>query len=137
MSHHGQQQYHQQQQGGRGAGGSSRSRGSNAAASQQQQRQSHRPTAPVSTRPTPQPSLRESSLSLTSLRQTQQALAAHHATTPQAAGPHLAPLVGPRVQDMIHAIDPKFGIDSEAQEQVLQLADDFMDKLMRQSLRLS
>ena len=35
------------------------------------------------------------------------------------------------------SIDPHFTIDSEAEEQVLQLADDFLDKVIQQGLRMA
>eukprot|EP00536_Pseudo-nitzschia_multiseries_P007616 jgi/Psemu1/287240/fgenesh1_pg.181_\ len=53
------------------------------------------------------------------------------------AGPHVAPLVGPRIADLVKSIDPNYGIEADAEEQVLQLADDFLDKVTKQAIRLS
>lgn len=52
-------------------------------------------------------------------------------------GAHLAPLLGERVQDILNSIDPNYVIETEAEEQVLQLADDFLDKVINQSMRLA
>lgn len=49
----------------------------------------------------------------------------------------MAPLVGERVQDILNSIDPNYVIETEAEEQVLQLADDFLDKVINQSMRLA
>jgi transcription initiation factor TFIID subunit TAF12 len=49
----------------------------------------------------------------------------------------MAPLVGQRIQDLVSSLDPSYTIDSQAQEQLLQLADDFLDKVCKQSLRLA
>lgn len=73
---------------------------------------------------TPQPSPSEGHLSLT-------------AATPRGPGPHLAPLVGERIADLVKSIDPNYVIDRDAEEQVLQLADDFLDKVTRQATRLA
>jgi len=48
-----------------------------------------------------------------------------------------APLVGKRIQDLVQSIDPNYTLDAEAEEQVLQIADDFLDKVTRQSIRLA
>ena len=45
------------------------------------------------------------------------------------AGPHTAPLIGQRIADLVAAIDPNYTIDRDAEDQVLQLADDFLDKV--------
>jgi len=52
-------------------------------------------------------------------------------------GPHLAPMVGPRIRELIKEIDPNYGIESDAEEQILQLADDFLDKTIASSIRLA
>jgi len=49
----------------------------------------------------------------------------------------MAPLVGPRIADLVKSIDPNYGIDPDAEEQVLQLADDFLDKVTKQAIRLA
>jgi transcription initiation factor TFIID subunit 12 len=83
-----------------------------------------KPAAPQA-RPTKQPTAHEGRLSLT-------------ATKANATGAaHLAPLVGQRIQELVKSIDPNYRIDTEAEEQVLQLADDFLDKVTRQSLMLA
>ena len=69
-------------------------------------------------RPTPQPTAHEGRLSLTSKQPG-------------------APLVGPRIQELVQSIDPNYTLDPEAEEQVLQIADDFLDKVTRQSLRVA
>lgn len=76
---------------------------------------------------TPQPSSIESKV-------TMQASAV--AISP-AIEPYMAPLVGQRIQDLVSNLDPSYTIDSQAQEQLLQLADDFLDKVCKQSLRLA
>lgn len=53
------------------------------------------------------------------------------------SGPHMAPLVGPRIADLVRSIDPNYGIEPDAEEQVLQLADDFLDKVTKQAIRLA
>ncbi|CAJ1931818.1 unnamed protein product [Cylindrotheca closterium] len=59
------------------------------------------------------------------------------AEKPTNGAPHMAPLLGDRIQDILNAIDPNYVMETEAEEQVLQLADDFLDKVIRQSLRLA
>lgn len=49
----------------------------------------------------------------------------------------MSPLVGQRLRDLVASLDPNYVLDAEAEEQVLQLADDFLDKVTRQSLRLA
>jgi transcription initiation factor TFIID subunit 12 len=80
-------------------------------------------TAPIATasrHPTPQPTALESRLSSTA-----------------AAAPHMAPLIGPRLGDLVRTLDPNYTLDCQAEQQLLQLADDFLDKVVRQSLRLA
>ena len=74
---------------------------------------------------TPEPRGTEARLSLTG------------AAPAQVPGPHLAPLVGERIADLVKSIDPNYVIDPDAEEQVLQLADDFLDKVTRQATRLA
>jgi Transcription initiation factor TFIID subunit A len=54
-----------------------------------------------------------------------------------AAGPHVAALVGPRIADLLASLDPTFSIDDQAQEQLLQMIDDFLDKVCQQSMRVA
>ena len=49
----------------------------------------------------------------------------------------MAPLVGQRVQDLVKSLDPNYTIDIAAEEQILQLADDFMDQVTRQAIRMA
>jgi transcription initiation factor TFIID subunit 12 len=46
-------------------------------------------------------------------------------------------LVGKRIQDLLHSIDPNYTLEPDAEEQILQIADDFLDKVTRQSIRLA
>jgi transcription initiation factor TFIID subunit 12 len=81
---------------------------------------SRRPSAktPKSTKTTPQPSAPEARLSLTTKH-------------PQPT------LVGPKLQDLVKSIDPNYTMDAEAEEQVLQLADDFLENVTKQALLLA
>jgi transcription initiation factor TFIID subunit 12 len=79
-------------------------------------------------KPTPTPGVAEGRVSLP-LSAAQLAAAAKV--------PHAAPLVGPRIRDLVKELDPSYTIDAQAEEQVLQLADDFMDKVCRQSVKLA
>lgn len=49
----------------------------------------------------------------------------------------MAPLVGERISDLVKSLDPNYTIDVAAEEQVLQLADDFLDQVTRQSIRMA
>lgn len=53
------------------------------------------------------------------------------------SGPHMAPLIGQRIDSLIKEIDPNYGIEPDAEEQVLQLADDFLEKVTNQAVRLA
>lgn len=46
-------------------------------------------------------------------------------------------MVGPKLQDLVKAIDPNYTMDTAAEEQVLQLADDFLETVTKQSLLLA
>lgn len=74
--------------------------------------------------PTPQPLENEAFLSAT-------------ASAAKPGAPHMAPLIGQRIQDLVKSVDPNYTIDAEAEEQLLQLADDFLDKVTKQSIRLA
>jgi transcription initiation factor TFIID subunit TAF12 len=54
-----------------------------------------------------------------------------------AGAPHMAPLIGPRIDDLVRQIDPSYAMEPQAQEQLLQLADDFLEKVCRQGLRIA
>lgn len=49
----------------------------------------------------------------------------------------MAPLVGERISDLVKSLDPNYTIDVAAEEQLLQLADDFLDQVTRQSIRMA
>jgi histone H3/H4 len=49
----------------------------------------------------------------------------------------MAPLVGPRIQDLVKSLDPSYSLDAAAEQQILQLTDDFLDKVCKQALRMS
>lgn len=82
------------------------------------------PPLPPSLQPTPAPTAEEGRVSSSSI------LNLH-------AQPHMAPLVGPRIQELVRSLDPSYTIDAQAEEQVLQLADDFLDKVCKQALRMA
>lgn len=84
------------------------------------------PKAKPAPKRTPQPSAIESRLSFNAGK-----------TTAPVGGPHTAPLVGQRLRDLVSSLDPSYALDAEAEEQVLLLADDFLDKVTRQSIRLA
>lgn len=52
-------------------------------------------------------------------------------------GPHHAPLVGQKLQSLLESIDPNYVLDAEAEEQLLRLADDFVDSVVRRGMRLA
>lgn len=89
------------------------------------QQQAQQPPQQPSTRPTPTPYPVEARLTSQSSK----------AVGPGA--PHMAPLVGERIADLVKSLDPNYTIDEAAEEQVLQLADDFLDQVTRQSLRMA
>jgi histone H3/H4 len=49
----------------------------------------------------------------------------------------MAPLVGPRIQDLVKSLDPSYSLDAAAEQQILQLTDDFLDKVCKQALRMA
>jgi histone H3/H4 len=49
----------------------------------------------------------------------------------------MAPLVGPRIQDLVKSLDPSYTLDAAAEHQILQLTDDFLDKVCKQALRMA
>lgn len=48
-----------------------------------------------------------------------------------------APLLGPKIADLVRSIDPTLTIEPAAEEQVLCLVDDFVDKVVKQSMRIA
>jgi len=103
----------------------------------------------VSSRPTPAPKAEEGRLSTSdgmsgggadsatanTVKSSSAAAAASAASIGSA--PHASPLVGQRVKDLVASINPSYTLDADAEEQVLLLADDFLDKVLKQSIRLS
>jgi transcription initiation factor TFIID subunit TAF12 len=47
------------------------------------------------------------------------------------------PLLGAKVADLVKSLDPTLSIEPDAEEQVLYLVDDFVDKVVKQSMRLA
>jgi hypothetical protein len=76
-----------------------------------------RPVMQAKAEPTPQPTIEEGHLSL--------------------GGPHIVPPVGERIQSLLNTIDPNYTLDSAAETQVLQLANDFLTKVTQQSFELA
>lgn len=54
------------------------------------------------------------------------------------AAAHMAPLMGDRIQSLLASISGgnHLAMDVQAQDQILSLADDFLDKVVRQSLKV-
>jgi histone H3/H4 len=50
---------------------------------------------------------------------------------------HISPMVGQRLRDLVASLDPNYTLDAEAEEQILHLADDFLEKVTKQSMRLA
>jgi transcription initiation factor TFIID subunit 12 len=46
-------------------------------------------------------------------------------------------LVGQRLKDLVTSLDPNYTLDEDAETQILQLADDFLEKVTKQSIRLA
>lgn len=74
-------------------------------------------------KPTPTPTVEEGRLS--------------HPIHSNPSASYMAPLVGDRIRDMVKTLDPNYTISAEAEEQLLHLADDFLDKVTKQSLRMA
>jgi len=49
----------------------------------------------------------------------------------------MAPLVGQRLNNLLHSLDPNYTLDSQAEEEVLGLAQNFLDSVVSKSIRLS
>lgn len=47
------------------------------------------------------------------------------------------PLLGPKIADMLRSIDPTLSIEPAAEDQVLSLVDDFVDKVVKQAMRVA
>jgi transcription initiation factor TFIID subunit TAF12 len=46
-------------------------------------------------------------------------------------------MIGQRLRDLVTSLDPNYTLDADAEEQVLELADDFLEKVTKQSMRLA
>ena len=53
------------------------------------------------------------------------------------AGPLSAPLAGQKVRDLLKTIDSSYALDPDAEDQILRMADEFVEKLVSQSMRLA
>uniref|UniRef100_A0A7S2NRC7 Transcription initiation factor TFIID subunit 12 domain-containing protein n=1 Tax=Leptocylindrus danicus TaxID=163516 RepID=A0A7S2NRC7_9STRA len=53
------------------------------------------------------------------------------------AGPLSAPLAGQKVRDLLKTIDSSYTLDPDAEDQILRMADEFVEKLVSQSMRLA
>jgi Transcription initiation factor TFIID subunit A len=85
----------------------------------------------ITSKPTPTPTASEGHLSL------QRQAAAPSAATPLSPSAATAPLVGAKLQGILQQLDPTWTLDAAAEEQLLQLADDFLEKLCRTTFRLA
>ena len=56
---------------------------------------------------------------------------------PPPAGPHMAPLVGQKLQSILASIDPSYSLEPEAEEHLLRMADDFLDNVVKRGMRLA
>ena len=90
----------------------------------------------IATSPIPPPKPREPSTIPTPTPTAMESRVAGLTSTAVAA-PHMAPLVGPRIQDLLQQLDPAYTLDAAAEHQILQLTDDFLDKVCKQGLRLA
>ncbi|KAL3809264.1 hypothetical protein ACHAXA_009962 [Cyclostephanos tholiformis] len=51
--------------------------------------------------------------------------------------PSLAPMLGEKLQNLCHSIDPSYALDSEVQERLVEMADAFVEKVTRDSIKLA
>ena len=51
--------------------------------------------------------------------------------------PLLAPILGEKLQTLCHSIDPSYTLDAEVQERLVEMADAFVEKLARDSIKLA
>ena len=51
--------------------------------------------------------------------------------------PSLAPILGEKLQTLCHSIDPSYTLDSEVQERLVEMADAFVEKVTRDSIKLA
>lgn len=50
---------------------------------------------------------------------------------------HQAPLLGSKIADLVASLDASFSMEAAAEDQLLTLVDDFVDKVVKQSMRLA
>jgi len=48
-----------------------------------------------------------------------------------------APLIGQKIRDLLKSIDSAYSMDSETEQQVVRMADEFVEKLVSQSFKLA
>lgn len=51
--------------------------------------------------------------------------------------PLLAPILGEKLQTLCHFIDPSYTLDAEVQERLVEMADAFVEKVTRDSIKLA
>lgn len=51
--------------------------------------------------------------------------------------PLLAPILGEKLQTLCHSIDPSYTLDAEVQERLVEMADAFVEKVTRDSIKLA
>jgi transcription initiation factor TFIID subunit TAF12 len=49
----------------------------------------------------------------------------------------LAPMLGEKLQNLCHSIDPSYALDSEVQERFMEMADAFVETVTRDSIKLA
>jgi Transcription initiation factor TFIID subunit A len=95
---------------------------------------------PPTSRPTPTPTSLEGRMASSargaagSAAASASAIGAGGATHPSAAS---APLLGTKLQSLLSGIDPTWTLDAAAEEQILDLCDDFLEKVCRQMVKLA
>mmetsp|Transcript_1789 Transcript_1789/g.3456 ORF Transcript_1789/g.3456 Transcript_1789/m.3456 type:complete len:613 (-) Transcript_1789:61-1899(-) len=51
--------------------------------------------------------------------------------------PSIAPVLGQKLQDLCHSIDPSYTLDAEVQDRLVDLADSFLDKVVNMATTLA
>jgi hypothetical protein len=100
---------------------------------QQQPAPAQQPRMPVQSAPAPAP--KPASRPISTKATTQPKSSEGRLVGPGAA--HMAPLVGQRLNDLLHSLDPNYSLDSQAEDEVLRLAQNFLDSVVTKSIRLS
>jgi histone H3/H4 len=93
-----------------------------------------RAKAAIQTTQTAQPSPIERSLALLAKKSKSAAAGTGSMVSPLG---FQIPLIGERVQDLVKSVDPSYVLENQAEEQLLELADDFLEKICRQSVRVA